>query len=88
LELGIGTALYVCHHHSAQREMTETLAGTVADIKEGKAEVKSKKGNTISKNGTEDDPAVVIEREGVSLLLYVLLKAADVRTMLSRGHMN
>jgi hypothetical protein len=44
------------------------LAGTVADIKEGKAEVKSKKGNTISKNGTEDDPAVVIEREGVSRL--------------------
>lgn len=47
------------------------LAGTVADIKEGKAEVKSKKGNTISKNGTEDDPAVVIEREGVSSSIFV-----------------
>jgi hypothetical protein len=47
------------------------LAGTVADIKEGKAEVKSKKGNTISKNGTEDDPAVVIEREGVSLICSI-----------------
>ena len=46
-------------------------AGTVADIKEGKAEVKSKKGNTISKNGTEDDPAVVIEREGVSTIYII-----------------
>lgn len=48
-------------------------AGTVADIKEGKAEVKSKKGNTISKNGTEDDPAVVIEREGVSPFLMICI---------------
>ena len=42
-------------------------AGKVADIvTEGKAEVKSKKGNTISKNASKDDPAVVIERSGVS----------------------
>ncbi|KAJ9108974.1 hypothetical protein QFC21_000297 [Naganishia friedmannii] len=49
-------------------------AGTVAEIKEGRAEVKSNKGafyelkcakrNTIAKNGTPDDPAVVIERSG------------------------
>jgi len=41
-------------------------AGKVADVVPGKAEVTSKKGNVISKNGTEDDPAVVIERPGVS----------------------
>ena len=41
--------------------------GKVADIvTEGKAEVTSKKGNVISKNASEDDPAVVIERDGVS----------------------
>lgn len=28
----------------------------------------SKKGNEIKKKGTEEDPAVVIERSGVSLL--------------------
>ncbi|WRT68280.1 uncharacterized protein IL334_005256 [Kwoniella shivajii] len=39
-------------------------SGKVADIVEGKAEVKSKKGNVISKNGTEEDPAVVITRSG------------------------
>ncbi|KAK6910624.1 hypothetical protein V866_000469 [Kwoniella sp. B9012] len=40
-------------------------SGKVADIvEEGKAEVKSNKGNTISKNASEDDPAVVIERSG------------------------
>ncbi|KAK4687950.1 hypothetical protein P7C73_g2161, partial [Tremellales sp. Uapishka_1] len=39
-------------------------SGTVAEVKEGRAEVKSNKGNTIAKNGTEDDPAVVIERSG------------------------
>ncbi|KAK1927017.1 hypothetical protein DB88DRAFT_507122 [Papiliotrema laurentii] len=39
--------------------------GTVADIvTEGKGEVTSKKGNVISKNASEDDPAVVIERDG------------------------
>jgi hypothetical protein len=42
-------------------------AGTVADIVEGEATVTSKKGNEIKKKGTEDDPAVVIERSGVSL---------------------
>ncbi|WVF72685.1 hypothetical protein IAT40_007503 [Kwoniella sp. CBS 6097] len=40
-------------------------SGKVAEIvEEGKAEVKSNKGNTISKNASEDDPAVVIERSG------------------------
>jgi hypothetical protein len=47
-------------------EVTNSAAGTVAEVKAGKAEVESKKGNKISKNGTEDDPAVVIERSGVS----------------------
>ena len=42
------------------------LAGTVGDIVAGEATVTSKKGNEIKKKGTEDDPAVVIEREGVS----------------------
>lgn len=69
MELGIRTTLYVFPHQ--EWDLAETLAGTVADVKEGKAEVKSKKGNTISKNGTEEDPAVVIEREGVSVVLYV-----------------
>lgn len=41
-------------------------AGKVAEIKEGRAEVISNKGNTIGKNGTAEDPAVVIERSGVS----------------------
>ncbi|WWC63181.1 uncharacterized protein I303_105781 [Kwoniella dejecticola CBS 10117] len=40
-------------------------SGKVAEVvEEGKAEVESKKGNTISKNASEDDPAVVIERSG------------------------
>ena len=48
--------------------LTHVAAGKVAEIvEEGKAEVKSNKGNTISKNASEDDPAVVIERSGVSL---------------------
>ncbi|RXK40209.1 hypothetical protein M231_02483 [Tremella mesenterica] len=41
-------------------------SGKVAEVKEGRAEVTSNKGNTISKNGTKEDPAVVIERSGVS----------------------
>ncbi len=41
-------------------------AGKVAEIKAEKAEVTSNKGNVISKNGTEEDPAVIIERPGVS----------------------
>lgn len=40
-------------------------SGKVAEIKAEKAEVMSNKGNVISKNGTEDDPAVIIERPGV-----------------------
>ncbi|WWC71677.1 uncharacterized protein I206_105635 [Kwoniella pini CBS 10737] len=40
-------------------------SGKVSDIiEEGKAEVKSKKGNTISKNSSKDDPAIIIERSG------------------------
>jgi len=43
----------------------------VADIvTEGKGEVTSKKGNVISKNASEDDPAVVIERDGVSFVFH------------------
>lgn len=39
----------------------------MADIvTEGEAKVESKKGNEIKKNASEDDPAVVIERSGVS----------------------
>ena len=44
-------------------------AGEVAEVKEGKAEVTSKKGNTVSRNGKEGDPAVVIERSGVSCMI-------------------
>ncbi|KAL7423459.1 hypothetical protein Q5752_001039 [Cryptotrichosporon argae] len=39
-------------------------SGKVAEIVEGRAEVQSNRGNTIAKNGTADDPAVVIERSG------------------------
>ncbi|ORY35429.1 hypothetical protein BCR39DRAFT_509616 [Naematelia encephala] len=39
-------------------------SGKVADIKAGEASVTSNKGNVIKKKGTEDDPAVVIERSG------------------------
>ncbi|GHJ85576.1 hypothetical protein NliqN6_1978 [Naganishia liquefaciens] len=39
-------------------------SGKVAEVKEERAEVKSNKGNTIAKNGTPEDPAVVIERSG------------------------
>lgn len=45
------------------------IAGKVADIVAGEATVTSKKGNEIKKKGTEDDPAVVIERSGVSVIL-------------------
>lgn len=38
----------------------------MAEVKEGTAEVKSNKGNVIKKHGDEENPAVVIEREGVS----------------------
>lgn len=45
-------------------------AGKVADIvTEGEAKVTSKKGNEIKKNASEDDPAVVIERSGVSFIV-------------------
>lgn len=39
-------------------------SGKVAEVKEGTAEVKSNKGNVIKKHGDEENPAVVIEREG------------------------
>ncbi|ORX38619.1 hypothetical protein BD324DRAFT_621591 [Kockovaella imperatae] len=40
-------------------------SGTVGEIKtSGKAEVTSNKGNTIAKNASKEDPAVVIERSG------------------------
>lgn len=42
-------------------------AGKVAEVKEGTAEVKSNKGNVIKKHGDAENPAVVIEREGVSV---------------------
>jgi len=43
-----------------------TASGTVAEIvEEGKAEVTSNKGNTVSRNARgEEDPAVKIERKG------------------------
>ena len=47
--------------------LTPCIGGKVGEIvTEGKAEVKSNKGNTISKNASEDNPAVKIERSGVS----------------------
>ncbi|KAJ1020664.1 hypothetical protein NDA16_004057 [Ustilago loliicola] len=36
-------------------------SGTVKDVKDDGAEVKTKKGSTISKDGSKEDPAVVIE---------------------------
>ncbi|KAG8843767.1 hypothetical protein FRB96_003729 [Tulasnella sp. 330] len=40
-------------------------SGTVAEVvKEGKAEVTSNKGNTITRNAREGDPAVIIARKG------------------------
>lgn len=36
-------------------------SGTVKDVKDGDAEVKTKKGSTISKDGSKQDPVVVIE---------------------------
>ena len=38
----------------------------MAEVVPGEATVTSKKGNEIKKKGTEEDPAVVIERSGVS----------------------
>lgn len=67
MELGRRAALYARHRVPCIARLTALSAGKVADIKEGKAQVTSNRGNTISKNGTEDDPAVVIERSGVSL---------------------
>ncbi len=37
--------------------------GTVKDVKDDGAEVKTKKGSTISKDGSKEDPAVVIETQ-------------------------
>ena len=49
------------------QSLTECVGGKVAEIvTEGKAEVTSKKGNVISKNASEDNPAVKIKRSGVS----------------------
>ncbi|KAA1473212.1 hypothetical protein DENSPDRAFT_779554 [Dentipellis sp. KUC8613] len=40
-------------------------SGKVAEVvEEGKAEVQSKKGNTVSRNAKEGDPAVKISRSG------------------------
>jgi hypothetical protein len=45
-------------------------AGKVAEVvTEGKGQVTSNKGNVISKNASEEDPAIVIERDGVSSIL-------------------
>ncbi|TFY74504.1 hypothetical protein EWM64_g9509 [Hericium alpestre] len=39
--------------------------GKVAEvIEEGKAEIKTKKGNTVSRNAKDGDPAVKIARDG------------------------
>uniref|UniRef100_V5EZT0 Hypervirulence associated protein TUDOR domain-containing protein n=1 Tax=Kalmanozyma brasiliensis (strain GHG001) TaxID=1365824 RepID=V5EZT0_KALBG len=37
--------------------------GTVESVEEGGAEVKTKKGSTISKDGSADDPAIVIKTQ-------------------------
>lgn len=39
-----------------------SAGGKVKDIVEGEAEVESKRGNTIKKNGDEENPAVVIDQ--------------------------
>ncbi|KAF8321792.1 hypothetical protein DL93DRAFT_2163377 [Clavulina sp. PMI_390] len=44
---------------------TSNPSGTVAEIvEEGKATVTSNKGNTVSRNAREGDPAIKIERSG------------------------
>ncbi len=68
---GSGGSPSISVSRCGQAELAEThgihrAEGEVAEIKEGRAEVTSSKGNTIGKNGTEEDPAVVIERPGVS----------------------
>ena len=76
MELGRRTTLYFSYHLIPRWKLTfltltliyTYIAGKVAEIKAEKAEVTSNKGNVISKNGTEEDPAVVIERSGVSPL--------------------
>ncbi|EPQ29473.1 uncharacterized protein PFL1_03228 [Pseudozyma flocculosa PF-1] len=40
--------------------------GEVKDVVDGKAEVKTKRGNTVTKNGDDEDPAVVIHTESGS----------------------
>ncbi|KZT59720.1 hypothetical protein CALCODRAFT_493207 [Calocera cornea HHB12733] len=58
-----------------------TASGTVAEIVEdGKAEVTSDKGNTVTRNARgKDDPAVKIERKGndVVKLAHELQEAKD-----------
>lgn len=64
----------------------------MADIvTEGKGEVTSKKGNVISKNASEDDPAVVIEREGVSFVFlnsYMCMRAYGVNHIAGRARVD
>ncbi|SPO44890.1 uncharacterized protein PSANT_02576 [Moesziomyces antarcticus] len=36
-------------------------SGTVKEVVDGEAQAKTKKGSTITKDGSKDDPAVVIE---------------------------
>lgn len=63
---------------------TETVAGKVADIvTEGEAKVESKKGNEIKKNASEEDPAVVIERSGVSC--YGRIRLTDTEQCGQKG---
>ena len=62
--------------------------GEVAEVKEGRAEVTSNKGNTVGKNGTTEDPAVVIERPGVGCHVWPRVAVAKhfsafLRTMFS-----
>lgn len=41
--------------------------GTVKEVKDEGAEVKTKKGSTISKDGSAEDPAVVIETDNKNM---------------------
>jgi hypothetical protein len=61
---------HVCLRSPLTRYELMRPAGKVAEVVAGEATVTSKKGNEIKKKGTEEDPAVVIERSGVSRLSH------------------
>lgn len=53
-------------------------SGTVKDVKDDGAEVKTKKGSTISKDGSKEDPAVVIETQNGNVRAVPPLRRFDL----------